>query len=127
MEQDRKLLGRQSDVESIINISNICVLTTNVKIHGEGISNSILEYMAMGKPVIASCGGGTNEIVEDAVTGFLISPLSPRELAEKIEILIDNPEFENPVRPRRHGKNSIRVFDRSYGKLIYFALRRCSE
>jgi glycosyltransferase involved in cell wall biosynthesis len=86
-----KLLGRQSDVESIINISTICVLTTNVKVHGEGISNSILEYMAMGKPVIASSGGGTNEIVEDSVTGFLINPLSPHELAEKIEVLIDNP------------------------------------
>ena len=92
-----KLLGRQSDVESIINISDICVLTTNVKIHGEGISNSILEYMAMGKPVIASCGGGTNEIVEDSVTGFLINPLSPRELAEKIETLIDNPELRTKL------------------------------
>jgi len=88
-----KLAGRQSDVESIINISTICVLTTNVKVHGEGISNSILEYMAMGKAVIASSGGGTNEIVEDSVTGFLINPLSPHELAEKIEVLIDNPEL----------------------------------
>jgi glycosyltransferase involved in cell wall biosynthesis len=87
-----KLLGRQSDVESIINISDICVLTTNIKVHGEGISNSILEYMALGKPVIASSGGGTNEIVEDSTTGFLINPLSPGELAEKIEILIDDPE-----------------------------------
>lgn len=86
-----KLLGRQSDVESIINISDICVLTTNVKIHGEGISNSILEYMAMAKPVIASYGGGTNEIVEDSVTGFLINPFSPRELADKIEMLMDKP------------------------------------
>jgi len=92
-----KLLGRQSDVESIINISDICVLTTNIKVHGEGISNSILEYMAMGKPVIASYGGGTNEIVEDAVTGFLISPLSPRELAEKIELLIDDPRLRSQL------------------------------
>jgi glycosyltransferase involved in cell wall biosynthesis len=92
-----KLLGKQSDVESIINISDICVLTTNIKVHGEGISNSILEYMAMGKPVIASRGGGTNEIVEESVTGFLISPLSPRELAAKIEILIDNPALRTEL------------------------------
>jgi glycosyltransferase involved in cell wall biosynthesis len=92
-----KLLGKQSDVESIINISDICILTSNIKVHGEGISNSILEYMAMGKPVIASYGGGTNEIVEDSVTGFLINPLSPRELAEKIEILINNPELRTKL------------------------------
>ena len=86
-----KLLGRQSDVESIINVSDICVLTTNAKVHGEGISNSILEYMALGKPVIASSGGGTNEIVEDSKTGFLISPLNAKELAEKIEIFLNDP------------------------------------
>jgi glycosyltransferase involved in cell wall biosynthesis len=92
-----KLLGKQSDVESIINISDICVLTTNIKVHGEGISNSILEYMAMGKPVIASQGGGTNEIVEDSVTGFLINPLSPRELAGRIEMLVDNPALRTEL------------------------------
>lgn len=90
-----KLLGRQSDVESIINVSDICVLTTNITVHGEGISNSILEYMAMGKPVIASLGGGTNEIVEDSKTGFLINPFDPKELAEKIEIFMDDPGLRN--------------------------------
>jgi len=30
----------------------------------EGISNSIVEYMALGKPVVATSGGGTNEIVK---------------------------------------------------------------
>lgn len=101
-----KLLGKQSDVESIINISDICILTTNMKVHGEGISNSILEYMAMGKPVIASYGGGTNEIVEDSVTGFLINPLSPRELAEKIEVLINNPELR--ARLGRAGMETVK-------------------
>jgi glycosyltransferase involved in cell wall biosynthesis len=54
-----KFLGRQNDAESIINIFDIGVLTTNIRIHREGISNSIIEYMAMGKPVIATQGGGT--------------------------------------------------------------------
>ena len=40
-------------------------LTTNDLIHKEGVSNSILEYMALSKPVIATDGGGTNEIVID--------------------------------------------------------------
>jgi len=88
-----KLVGNQLNVESIINISDICVLMTNYKVHGEGISNSILEYMAMGKAVIASLGGGTNEIIEDNRTGFLISPSSPQELSEKIELLVNNIEL----------------------------------
>jgi glycosyltransferase involved in cell wall biosynthesis len=92
-----KLVGNQSNVESIINVSDICVLMTNCKVHGEGISNSVLEYMAMGKAVIASLGGGTNEIVENTKTGFLINPASSQELSEKIAVLIDNIELRKTM------------------------------
>ena len=81
-----RLLGRRSGIESIVNIMDICVLATFT----EGISNSILEYMAMGKPVIATDGGGTKEIVENDITGFLVSQGNPAELAEKMEILLEN-------------------------------------
>lgn len=84
--------GPQFDVESIINILTIGVLSTNIDIHGEGISNSIMEYMVLGKPVVATEGGGTNEIVLDNKTGFLVPPKSPEILAEKIGYLLDNPE-----------------------------------
>jgi glycosyltransferase involved in cell wall biosynthesis len=70
---------------------------TNYRVHGEGISNSILEYMAMGKAVIASLGGGTNEIIENNVTGFLINPSSPQELSEKIEVLVNNIELRKTM------------------------------
>lgn len=91
--QHIKLVGNQLNVESIINVSDICVLMTNYKVHREGISNSILEYMAMGKAVIASLGGGTNEIIENNKTGFLINPSSPLELSEKIEVLVNDVEL----------------------------------
>jgi glycosyltransferase involved in cell wall biosynthesis len=53
----------------------------------EGISNSVLEYMALGKPVIATSGGGTGELVLDNTTGYLIRQSDPEELAEKMELL----------------------------------------
>lgn len=84
-----RLLGRRSDVESLINIMDICVLSTFT----EGISNSVLEYMALGKPVIATAGGGTNEIVEDGKTGFLTKTSDPADLAEKIRYLILHPDI----------------------------------
>jgi glycosyltransferase involved in cell wall biosynthesis len=84
--QHFRLLGRRTDVESYINIMDICVLSTFT----EGISNSILEYMAMGKPVIATSGGGTNEIVVDQETGFLVNPSDPEELALKMELLLND-------------------------------------
>lgn len=81
-----RLLGRRSDVESLINSMDVCVLATFT----EGISNSILEYMSLAKPVIATDGGGTKEIVEDKKTGFLVNVSKPDEIAEKIEILLEN-------------------------------------
>ncbi len=83
--------GKQGQVENIVNIFDIGVLCTNSDLHGEGIANSILEYMALKKPVIASKGGGTDEIIEDGVNGFLCNPKKPAEIVEKIIYLIDNP------------------------------------
>jgi glycosyltransferase involved in cell wall biosynthesis len=84
------LTGNRSDVESIVSIFDVGVLLTNSQVHGEGISNSILEYMALGKPVIATRGGGSDEIVENEKTGFLIPSSNPEELCTKIEILMKN-------------------------------------
>lgn len=82
-------LGKQTHVESIMNICDIGVLMTFEK-HGEGISNAILEFNALGKPVIASQGGGTSEIIKDGVSGFLIKPECPDQLAKEIIYLLGN-------------------------------------
>jgi glycosyltransferase involved in cell wall biosynthesis len=100
-----KFTGVQKDVESIINIFDIGVLSTNTKVHGEGISNAILEYMALEKPVVATTGGGTNEIVENLKTGFLIPPDSPEVMAIKLNYLLDNPT--EALRMGTDGKNRI--------------------
>ena len=91
LNQRVKLLGKQQNVESIINIFTIGVLTTNAKVIGEGISNSIMEYMALGKPVIATDFGGNGELVVDGETGFLVKPGDVEELTFRIMQLLDNP------------------------------------
>jgi len=86
------LPGLIRQVESVIQIFDIGVLSTNSLVHGEGISNSILEYMALGKPVVATDGGGTPEILYDKRTGFLVPPFAPEEMAARLAYLLDNPE-----------------------------------
>lgn len=83
-----RFLGKITAIESYINLLDIGVLATFT----EGISNSIMEYMALGKPVIATDGGGTNEIVKNNNTGFLIKVSDSEDLADKIEFLLENPE-----------------------------------
>lgn len=59
----------------------------------EGFGLVAAEAMLHRLPVIATNVGGLKSVVLDGETGFLVPPYSPQELAEKIKILIQNPEF----------------------------------
>ena len=83
-------LGLQQNVESLINVFDVGVLLTNTKVIEEGISNSIIEYMALGKPVIATNRGGTGELVLDKETGFLVEPFDPKCVSNKIMQLLND-------------------------------------
>ncbi len=50
----------------------------------------ILEAMASKKPVIATCFGGAKELVVDGKTGFIVNPVYPKELTDKILLLLNN-------------------------------------
>jgi len=88
-----RLLGRRSGIESYVNCFDIGVLATFT----EGISNSILEYMALARPVIATDGGGTKEIVEDNETGFLVAQSNVSEMADKMNILLADSVLRNKM------------------------------
>ena len=85
-----RLTGQRYDVESIINMIDIGVLFSNTYLR-EGISNVIMEYMALGKPVIATSGGGSNEIIADSLSGFLIPDNDIELIVEKVLFLLENP------------------------------------
>ena len=56
----------------------------------EGFSQSLLEAMALGKPVIASAAGGNLELVTDGEDGLLVPPLDPRAWAAALDrVLMD--------------------------------------
>lgn len=99
IEQKDKIifLGRRTDIESIVSIFDVGVLLTNAKVHGEGISNSILEYIASGKPVVATTGGGTIEIIINDKNGFLIEPNNHDQFVESITRLYRNKDLQHEL------------------------------
>lgn len=82
------LIGRCDHLAELLAVSDIGVLSSI----SEGLSNSIIEYMAAGLPVVASDVGGTCEAVLDGETGFVVQPRSIDAMAERIIALLYDPE-----------------------------------
>lgn len=79
--------------EKEIAASDVCILLT----HGEGISNSMLEYMAFAKPTVATDVGGNSELIHHGVTGFLVTALSAQAAADRVMDLLRHPRLAQQV------------------------------
>ncbi len=82
--------GRIQDVESLVQVFDIGVLCSP---RGEGISNTIMEYMALGKPVVATDCGGNRELVKEGETGFLVPNGDEADLSGRLIQFLDNSEM----------------------------------
>lgn len=86
--------------EQVIAASQVCVLTSP----SESLSNAVLEYMALGKPVVATTTcGDTAKLIRDSAAGVLVPPGSPHDLAVRVIELLRDPE-----RARRMGQTGRR-------------------
>ncbi len=56
-----------------------------------------LEAMAMGKPVVATCFGGSAEAVLDGETGFIVNPFDTASFAERLQRLLADPELRREM------------------------------
>ena len=65
----------------------------------EGISNTILDAMATGLPAVVTSVGGNPELVNDGITGILVPPGEPVDLASALCAYIKNPNMRS-----MHGK-----------------------
>jgi len=78
------ITGDRDDIPDVLKLFDIFVLPSL----GEGISNTILEAMATGLPIIATHVGGNPELVEEGVNGHLVPRDNHVALAESMEKLI---------------------------------------
>ena len=79
-----RFLGQREDIPDLLACCDVFVLPSLY----EGLPLSVLEAMAAGKPVVATRIGGTAEAVVHGVTGMLVPPENPRELAAAIRTLL---------------------------------------
>lgn len=81
--------GSRSDIPHIL-AGVDAVLLSSVTI--ENLPFCILEAMAVGRPAVCTAVGGLPELVDDGVTGFLVPPRAPRELADRLLTIARRPD-----------------------------------
>ena len=81
--------GNISDMPAVYSVADI-VLSTSIE--PEAFGRVSAEASAMSKPVISSNHGGSREIVENNVTGWLVEPNNPEDLANKIISVLNLPQ-----------------------------------
>lgn len=83
-----EFLGHVDEVQAIYRELDINCMTTDAEHFGKVIQES----QAMKVPVVVSAGGGAPEALDPGRTGLLFEPGNPRELADCLEELIENPD-----------------------------------
>ena len=99
-------LGRLDDVRPALARSSVFVLPSY---YPEGQPRTIMEAMAMGRPIITTDSPGCRETVEPGRNGYLVPPRDVAALAASMERFIDDPE-----RIGRMGRESRRIAEGRY-------------
>lgn len=87
------LLGVRQNIPELLSSSQLFVLPSL----WEGLPNVLLEAMSAGLPVVATCVGGTPEIITDGHTGILIPPGDPIQLQNAIIQILQDPAFASTL------------------------------
>jgi len=88
LEKDVFFIGRCDHLAELLFISEVCTLSSRA----EGFSNAILEYMAAGRPVVATDVGGAREAIVDGETGYIVPAGDDAAMAERIIDLLRHAE-----------------------------------
>lgn len=114
--------GWRNDVPHVMRAMDLAVVATTTP---EPAALSLMESMAMGRPLVATRTGGTPEIVVDGVTGLLYPPGDARALAAHVAALLLDParraamgdagrtRVEEHFTEERHVAGMLDLYDRA--------------
>ena len=105
-------VGRCEGVAELLALSEVCVLSSKA----EGFSNSILEYMAAGRPVVATDVGGAREAVAEGETGYIVRPGDDEALAARVGALLGE-----RARAREMGARGRKVIEERFSSSAQLA------
>jgi glycosyltransferase involved in cell wall biosynthesis len=114
-------LGERPDIDRLLPAMDVFVLSSRE----EGIPNALLEAMAAGRPSVATAVGGTPEVLEGGVTGWLVPPADPAALAEALAQVMEDPAEAarrgGAARAAVHARMSIEAMARRHEEFYTLA------
>jgi sugar transferase (PEP-CTERM/EpsH1 system associated) len=121
------LPGARDDVADLMAAFDVFALGSR----REGISNTVLEAMACGVPVVASATGGNLEVIADRVTGRLVPPADPDALRDALATYALDATLRRAhgaaARERALERYSLATMMHDYGELYRRAVGREGE
>lgn len=97
--------GHRNDIPQIYTFCKVILIPSL----NEPFGRTTIEAMAAGVPVIGTNSGATKEILQDGITGYLVSPEDPSEMAERIIKLFNHPEIA-----KKFGNNGKKIVQEKY-------------
>jgi glycosyltransferase involved in cell wall biosynthesis len=95
-----RFLGERHDITSVLAALDVVASPSR----SESLSNTILEAMAAGRPIVATRVGGNPELVRDRETGLLVAPENENALANALGTMLASPDLA-----REWGENARRI------------------
>lgn len=89
LENQVTFLGFRDDIYELLELSDVFIFPS----YREGLSRSLMEAMAMGKPVVASNIRGNRDLIDDNTGGLLFNPRNVNQLSEHIITMLNNELF----------------------------------
>jgi glycosyltransferase involved in cell wall biosynthesis len=108
IEDKIKVFINPPDVSGILKSSNIFLSTSLF----EGVSNSIMEALVAGLPVVATDVGDNNYLIKNGHNGYLVLCKDVETIVDKLEYLSGSEDIRNEF-----GKNSIKVVETEFSKM----------
>ena len=112
-----RFAGVRHDIPRLLRTCDVYVNSSRY----EGMSNTILEAMAAGRPVVATAVGGNPDLVGDGVTGYLVPAVEPEAMARRILELLNDAAIRERMgaagRARMEAVHSMPGMIRAYAAL----------
>jgi glycosyltransferase involved in cell wall biosynthesis len=108
------LTGHRDDVPALMKFADLVVFPSRLK----AIGRSVIEAAAMAKPSVATVEIKSSDIIIDGITGRLVMPENPRELAEAVLMLLQDDDLTLKMGEAAYQHIGVPCFAENYAKRI---------